>query len=67
MRVRQAVRQTDRVVRVVMPDAHAASGQLPRDGLSRHALGYTTIRLTWRQVVNDPTWVTDRLATVLRR
>jgi very-short-patch-repair endonuclease len=31
------------------------------------ALGYTTIRLTWRQVVNDPTWVTDRLATVLRR
>jgi hypothetical protein len=29
------------------------------------ARGYATLRFTWRQVVNDPEWVTDRLATVL--
>jgi hypothetical protein len=29
------------------------------------ARGYTTVRFTWRQVVNDPAWVTDRLTTVL--
>jgi very-short-patch-repair endonuclease len=29
------------------------------------ARGFATLRFTWRQVVNDPDWVTDRLATVL--
>jgi hypothetical protein len=29
------------------------------------ALGYVTVRITWRQVVNDPHWVVDRLTTVL--
>lgn len=29
------------------------------------ARGYATLRFTWRQVVNDPDWVTDRLKSVL--
>jgi very-short-patch-repair endonuclease len=31
------------------------------------ALGYTTIRFTWRQIVNDADWVVNRLTTVLGR
>jgi hypothetical protein len=29
--------------------------------------GYSVMRLTWRQVVNDPAWVTRRLRQALRR
>jgi hypothetical protein len=30
------------------------------------ARGWTVLRFTWRQVVNDPAWVTERLTSVVR-
>lgn len=36
-----------------------------RRDVELQAAGYRTVRLTWRQVVDEPAWVADRLAALL--
>ena len=49
--------------------AQLVDAGLSQTEINRHAdllvRGYATLRFTWRQVVDDPGWVTDRLTTVL--